>query len=156
MVTTENHALSTTGKPVQIFQYCRQRLLCEPALQIGSTLAQEHAYDSYASNDDLMLSHCDKQLPKNNLTTLNAINNAPPDTTVGKRLPVSFHGAPANRKKKKLGAMTVATRMGKPHVMVTFTANPKWPDIVENLHKGQTGMDRPDLFKRVFKNSNLF
>ena len=47
--------------------------------------------------------------------------------------------------------MAVVTRMGKPHLMVTFTAYPKWPEIVKNLHKGQTGMDRPDLVNRVFK-----
>ncbi|CAN0502767.1 unnamed protein product, partial [Laminaria digitata] len=114
-------------------------------------LAQEHACDSYARQDDIVLSYCDKQLPKKRLTTLNAINQAPAEATVGKRLPVSFHGAPANRKRKQLDAMAVVTRMGKPHSMVTFTANPKWPEIVENLHKGQTGMDRPDLVNRVFK-----
>ena len=47
--------------------------------------------------------------------------------------------------------MAVVTRMGKPHLMATFTANPEWPEIVENLHKGQAGMDRPDLVSRVFK-----
>ena len=143
--------LSATGKPVHIFQYCRQRLLCEPAFQIISTLAQEHACDSYARQDDIVLSYCDKQLPKKRLTTLNAINQAPLEATVGKRLPVSFHGAPANRKRKQLDAMAVVTRMGKPHLMVTFTANPKWPEIVEKFHKGQTGMDRTDLVNRVFK-----
>ena len=102
--------------------------------------------------DDIVLSYCDKQLPKQRLTTLNAINQPPPEATVGKRLlPVSFHGAQANRRRKQLDAMAVVTRMGKPHWLVAFTANPKWPEIVENLHKGQTGMDRPDLVNRVFK-----
>ena len=35
--------------------------------------------------------------------------------------------------------------------MITFTANPAWPEIVANLLPGQTGMDRPDLVNRVFK-----
>ena len=83
---------TTTGKPVQIFQHCRQRLLCEPACQILSTRAQEHACDSCARQDDLVLSYCDKQLPKKRLTTLNAINDAAPEATVGKRLPVSIMG----------------------------------------------------------------
>ena len=117
--------LSTTGKPVQIFQYCRQRLLCEPAFQILSTLAQEHACDSYARQDDTVLSYCDKQLPKKRLTTLNAINQAPLEATVGKRLPVSFHGAPANRKRKQLDAMAVVTRMGKPKLHGNVHSKPQ-------------------------------
>ena len=47
--------------------------------------------------------------------------------------------------------MAAVTRMGKPHLMVKFTANPKWPEIVKNLPKGQTGMDRPDSVSPVFK-----
>ena len=35
--------------------------------------------------------------------------------------------------------------------MITFTANPAWPEIVANLLPGQTGMDRPDLVNRIFK-----
>ncbi|CAN0374873.1 unnamed protein product, partial [Laminaria digitata] len=80
----------------------------------------------------------------------NAIHDTPLSQPVGKRLPVSFHGSHVNRKRKQLDAMAVVTRMGKPHFMVTFTANPKWPEIVANLYPGQTGMDRPDLVNRVF------
>ena len=56
--------------------------------------------DSYARQDEIVLFNCDKQLQKNRLTTINAINQAPSEATVGERLPVSFHGAPANRKIK--------------------------------------------------------
>lgn len=46
--------------------------------------------------------------------------------------------------------MAVVTRMGPPDLMITFTANPMWPEIQANL-PGQRGMDRPDLVNRVFK-----
>ena len=47
--------------------------------------------------------------------------------------------------------MAVVTRKGPPDLMITFTANPAWPEIVANLLPGQTGMDHPDLVNRVFK-----
>ncbi|CAM9816892.1 unnamed protein product [Laminaria digitata] len=85
------------------------------------------------------------------MTTKNAIHNAPPDKTVGKRLPASFHGSHVNRKRKHLDAMAVVARMGPPTLMVTFAGSPTWPEVQENLLPGQTGMDRPDLVDRVFK-----
>ena len=33
---------------------------------------------------------------------------------------------------------------------MTFTANPQWPEITENLLPGQDAKDRPDLVVRVF------
>ena len=47
--------------------------------------------------------------------------------------------------------MVVVARKGAPTLMVTFTANPAWPEVTENLQPGHTGMDRPDLISRVFK-----
>ena len=93
-VTTGNPSHSTTGKTVQIFQYCRQRLLCEPAFQIISTLAQEHACDSYARQDDIVRSYCDKQLPEKRLTTL------------GRKTPSSqLAWSPSKPRKKAIGCL---------------------------------------------------
>ena len=41
--------------------------------------------------------------------------------------------------------------MGAPHLMVTFTANPCWPEVTANLLPHQSGIDRPDLVNRAFK-----
>jgi hypothetical protein len=38
-----------------------------------------------------------------------------------------------------------------PDLFVTFTTNPNWREIQENLAPGQTYVDRPDLVARVFK-----
>ena len=75
------------------------------------------------------------------MTTKNDINNAPPEKTVGKRLPAIFHGSHVNRKRKQLDAMAVIARMGPPTLMVTCTGSPTWPEVLENLLPGQTGMD---------------
>ncbi|XP_065674125.1 uncharacterized protein LOC136091069 [Hydra vulgaris] len=47
--------------------------------------------------------------------------------------------------------MAINKKYGKPDLFITFTCNPKWPEITENLYPGQTANDRPDLVTRVFK-----
>ena len=46
--------------------------------------------------------------------------------------------------------MTIVTKHGKPDIFLTMTANPKWPEIQENLLPHQTASDRPDIVSRVF------
>lgn len=50
-----------------------------------------------------------------------------------------------------LDAMSIVAKYGKPDIFLTFTCNPKWPEITENLYPGQYACDRPDLVSRVFK-----
>ncbi|XP_065673052.1 uncharacterized protein LOC136090381 [Hydra vulgaris] len=37
------------------------------------------------------------------------------------------------------------------YLFITFTCDPKWREITENLYSGHTANDRPDLVTRVFK-----
>jgi len=41
-------------------------------------------------------------------------------------------------------------KFGKPDVFITFTCNPRWPGITENLGTYTLANDRPDLVARVF------
>ena len=65
-------------------------------------------------------------------------------------LPSSFEGSERNMYQHYQDAMTIVTKYGKPDIFLTFTANPKWPEIVENLLPHQSASDRPDLVSRVF------
>ena len=47
-------------------------------------------------------------------------------------------------------AMAIVRRYGKPDLFITFTCNPKWPEILDSLLSNQTPVDRPDLTARVF------
>ena len=40
---------------------------------------------------------------------------------------------------------------GRPTFFITFTCNPKWKEIQDNLLPGQTAVDRHDLVARVFR-----
>ena len=50
-----------------------------------------------------------------------------------------------------LDAMALVRAFGKPDLFVTFTANPSWAEVTENLLEGQKASDRPDLVSRVFR-----
>ena len=65
-------------------------------------------------------------------------------------LPSSFEGSERNMYQHYQDAMTIVTKYGKPDIFLTFTANPKWSEIVENLLPHQSASDRPDLVSRVF------
>jgi len=41
--------------------------------------------------------------------------------------------------------------VGCPHVFLTLTCNPKWPEIMSKLQDGQTAFDRPEVTAAVFK-----
>ena len=47
--------------------------------------------------------------------------------------------------------IAICRAMGPPDFFVTFTCNPGWPEIVNELLLGQRSEDRPDLITRVFK-----
>ena len=66
-------------------------------------------------------------------------------------LPSSFQGSPRAMQQNYQDAMAIVRKYGKPDLYVTFTCNPKWKEIVDNLLPGQTAADRPDLVARVFK-----
>ena len=46
--------------------------------------------------------------------------------------------------------MTYVRHFGRPDLFITFTCNPKWPEIVELLKQGQKSHDRHDIVARVF------
>jgi hypothetical protein len=48
-------------------------------------------------------------------------------------------------------SMAIVRFFGKPLFFITFTANPRWPEILRELKEGQNPLDRPDLIARVFR-----
>ena len=49
-----------------------------------------------------------------------------------------------------LDMMAIIGRYGKPDYFITFTANPHWREIEDNLEKHQQSHERMDLVCRVF------
>ncbi|XP_065322969.1 uncharacterized protein LOC135930111 [Gordionus sp. m RMFG-2023] len=65
-------------------------------------------------------------------------------------LPSSFQGSERNMCDRYHDAMAIVSKFGKPDLFITFTCNPNWREIKENLYKGQNPSHRPDLLARVF------
>ena len=74
------------------------------------------------------------------------------DVNVGRIviLSSSFQGSERNMYQNYQDAMTIVTKHGKPDIFLTITANPRWPEIQENLLPNQSANDRPDIVSRVF------
>ncbi|XP_042055739.1 uncharacterized protein LOC121800221 [Salvia splendens] len=72
----------------------------------------------------------------------------------GKRiiLPSSFVGGARYMIQNYQDAMSICRWLGYPSLFITFTCNPKWPEIVRFVDpKGLRPTDRPDIICRVFK-----
>ncbi|XP_074298193.1 uncharacterized protein LOC141629017 [Silene latifolia] len=67
-------------------------------------------------------------------------------------VPSSFPGGDNWKKANFLDTMTICKWFGYPDLFITFTCNPKWPEIVRFVSKrGLRPEDRPDIVCRVFK-----
>ena len=71
---------------------------------------------------------------------------------VGRRvvLPSSYVGGDRFMQQLYQDSMALVRHFGKPSLFITFTANPMWAEIEDELFPGQTAVDRPDLVARVF------
>ena len=83
---------------------------------------------------------------------VDAITNQMQLEDIGKSLilPHTHIGSPRNLYQRYLDAMSIVRTYGKPDLFITFTCNPKWKEILENLN-GANGHERPDIIARVFR-----
>jgi hypothetical protein len=62
-------------------------------------------------------------------------------------LPSSFTGSPRYMHEKNQNAMTYVRKFGRPDLFITFTCNPEWPEIKNELFQGQKSFDTRYNFK---------
>jgi hypothetical protein len=65
-------------------------------------------------------------------------------------LPSSFTGSPRYMHEKNQDAMTYVRKFCRPDLFITFTCNPEWPEIKNELFQDQKSFDRHDIISRVF------
>lgn len=67
-------------------------------------------------------------------------------------LPSTFIGSVRCTQERYMDAMAVCQHFGYPDLFITFTCNPKWPEITRFLKaRGQQSIDRADIVARIFK-----
>jgi hypothetical protein len=67
-------------------------------------------------------------------------------------LPSSFLGSCAWTSKRIADALALCRIYGKLSLFITMTTNPKWPEILSRLTRGQTAADVLVVVCRVFHN----
>ena len=72
---------------------------------------------------------------------------------IGKKviLPSTFTGGARYQHQLYQDAMGIVHRFGKPDFFITFTCNPCWKEITDELFENQTATDCQDLISWVFK-----
>ena len=65
-------------------------------------------------------------------------------------LPSSYIGSPRHMQEYIQDALTYVREYGQPFLFITFTCNPKWPEITSLLLPGQNAIHRHDITARVF------
>ena len=73
--------------------------------------------------------------------------------TIGKKviLARSFTKGPRWYNSKFQDGIAICRKYKKPDLFITFTCNPHWKEITDELKPGETAQDRPELVSRVFK-----
>ncbi|GBP66704.1 hypothetical protein EVAR_79060_1 [Eumeta japonica] len=82
-----------------------------------------------------------------------AINNNADVAEIGNHviLPSSYVGSPRHMQEYIQDALTFVREYGRPCLFITFTCNPKWPEITSLLLPGQNAIHRHDITARVFR-----
>ncbi|XP_035829924.1 uncharacterized protein LOC118479488 [Helianthus annuus] len=126
----------------------------------GGRLFQQYLVDSYAAIEEHRL-----RWMRNNQNELrvelyhnvcDAVTRGDTNAkAIGQRivLPATFTGSPRYMVQNYQDAMALCRAFGNPDLFVTFTANPKWPEIEDmvSLIPGQKSHERADVVSRVFK-----
>nr|XP_011470514.1 PREDICTED: uncharacterized protein LOC101290818 [Fragaria vesca subsp. vesca] len=140
--------------------YIHEREHESSTLLKGGRLFQQYLVDAYATVEETRLFFLRKNNDQYRCETLEGIydtysNGHNDGRNVGKRviLPSSHTGSPRYMAKHYQDAMSICRQYGHPDLFITFTCNPKWPEIIRALEHKHSNKpeDRPDIVSRVFK-----
>ena len=138
---------SLTPSPVEMLYFCGR-------------LSQQYIVDAFVKVEESRLLFIRLHQDKLRVETYRGLqdwmhqarNGLPSSEQVGRPviLPSSFTGGPRSMYQHYQDSMSIARRFGRPDLFITFTCNPRWPEIVEHITAPQTRSERPDIVDRVF------
>nr|XP_043614568.1 uncharacterized protein LOC122586652 [Erigeron canadensis] len=126
----------------------------------GGRLYQQYLVDSYTAVEEQRLRYVRTHQTELRVELYDSVCDAVTrgDTNakaLGQRivLPASFTGSPRYMVQNYQDAMALCRKFGNPDLFITFTANPKWPEVGHMLSfiPGQKSHDRAEDVARVFK-----
>ena len=121
----------------------------------GRSLGQQYIVDQFAKSELSRLNwieHHQKDLRAEVYSGAKDAMKSDRLGNVGKRvvLPSSFLGGDRYMHQQYLDSIALYQRFGHPHLFITMTCNPNWPEIQDNLKMEETALDQPALVSRVF------
>ncbi|KAK9724272.1 hypothetical protein RND81_05G060200 [Saponaria officinalis] len=130
-----------------------------PTLLLAGRLFQQFCVDGYTAIESGRLSYLrfnQKKLRTEKYKNLsNVVDNGDTDpSSVGGRiiLPSKFLGCDGYMRENYHDTMAICRWTGYPDLFITFTCNPKWPEITRFVQqRGIKPEDRPDILCRIFK-----
>lgn len=147
------------GRNLSMCQYYGYRMAtreCERTSQRGGKLWQQFIVDAYCKVEENNLNYLrynQQKLRSESYDVLCQHLSSGEQGRVGRRiiLPSSFTGGPRSQQQHFQDSMAIVSNFGKPDLFITFTCNPRWHEIQDNLFEGQRHQDRPEIVARVFK-----
>lgn len=142
--------------PVEYYRYLLQvKSNDENFIMKSRRLLQQFACDQYAKVENERLKYIkfhQKEIRADKYQGLMDALFQDDTVNVGKKiiLPPSVYGSPRFYAEAFQDAMAIVRHYGKPSLFITFTTNPKWPEIEASLFPGEKSRDRPDICARVF------
>jgi len=139
---------------LQTRKYEAMTLLC------SRKLLQQFLCDGYAMMEAERLNWLRRNQSKlrvgkyRQLADSGGTNNEGQKVIQGKRviLPSTFVGSKRYMDQLYFDGMAISSVVGFPNFFITFTCNPKWPEITRELGKyNLKPQDRPDIISRIFK-----
>ncbi|XP_019166602.1 PREDICTED: uncharacterized protein LOC109162335 [Ipomoea nil] len=155
---------NTTGRqrisPQEYFAYRIMSRVSEVSTLLHSKrLFQQFLVDAYTMVESGRLIYIRTHQKSLRCESYNCLNDAltrgeVDPTTQGKRiiLPSSFTGGARYMIQNYQDAMAICRLVGYPDLFITFTCNPKWPEVQRFLNDRKLKPeDRPDIICRLFK-----
>ncbi|XP_019168949.1 PREDICTED: uncharacterized protein LOC109164859 [Ipomoea nil] len=146
--------------PREYFSYRIQSRIAEVSTLLhAKRLLQQFVVDAYTMVESGRLIYIRTHQKSLRCESYNCLNDAltrgeVDPTTQGKRiiLPSSFTGGARYMIQNYQDAMAICRWVGYPDLFITFTCNPKWPEVQRFLNDRKLKPeDRPDIVCRVFK-----
>ncbi|GBP03652.1 hypothetical protein EVAR_91879_1 [Eumeta japonica] len=148
-----------TNKNVSSKDYYAYRLMIRRGLDNVilrcRELCQQFMVDMYAKIESERLRYLrynqQKLRAEEYIHLRDAINNNADVAEIGNHviLPSSYVGSPRHMQEYIQDALTFVREYGRPCLFITFTCNPKWPEITSLLLPGQNAIHRHDITARV-------
>jgi len=142
---------SQGGRVMTITEYLRSVLLHQPHFWKCARLAHQYILDTYARSEQINAQVWASNTIQNKIrqSILEITGRVAPEGKI--YLPASVPGSEKYQQRFMHDAMHITGVYGNPHLFITMTANPNWPEIHALLPPGQRASDRPDIINRVFK-----